>query len=153
MTRHPCAAPGCSRDAPGRFNDFCAEHFFAIPAAYTKLLRGYRIQAANAADAEERAHLCEQAESYLRLAISKLPAAPTSSPAPAAGAGRPSSSRTAGAFLARGPGEAWADRTAERAAAAYHGTAWANLDETARRWETGRMREALRAAAETGSHG
>lgn len=98
MTRHRCAAPGCTGDAPGRFNDFCPEHFFAIPAAYTKMLRSYRIQAANATDAEERSHLREQAESYLRLAIAKLPAAPTSSPAAAAGAGRPTSSRTAGAF-------------------------------------------------------
>lgn len=97
MTGRPCAAPGCSRVAPGRFNDFCPDHFFAIPKAYTSMLMSYRIQTANAADDEARSHLSEQAESYLRLAVSKLPAAPTSSPAPAASAGRPSSSRMAGA--------------------------------------------------------
>lgn len=93
MNGHRCAAPGCPDDAPGRFNDFCPAHFFAIPAAYTKLLRGYRIQAANAADPEERAHLSEQAESYLRLAISKLPAPTTSSPAAAVGAPDPGERR------------------------------------------------------------
>ncbi len=97
MIKRPCSAPGCSGAAPGRFNDFCPDHFFAIPKAYTSMLMSYRIMTANAADDEARSHLGEQAECFLRLAISKLSAAPTSSPAPAASAGRPSSSRTAGA--------------------------------------------------------
>ena len=95
MTAKACAVPGCPACAPGRFNDFCPDHFFAIPKAYTDMLRSYRIQAANADDAEQRSHLHEQAESYLRLALTKLPAAPTSSPATAAGPGFTTTTPTA----------------------------------------------------------
>jgi len=74
ITPQDCPVAGCARSIPGRFNAFCAVHHFLIPPEYTRAIMRMKIECANTTDDDTRKHLQEQLPSYIRTAMSKLPA-------------------------------------------------------------------------------
>lgn len=68
-----CAAPGCQRRVPGRYNTFCHFHHFLIPPQDTRAILRMKIECANTTNDGIRKHLEEQLPFYIRCAIGKLP--------------------------------------------------------------------------------
>ncbi|RRH98044.1 hypothetical protein EH240_19805 [Mesorhizobium tamadayense] len=68
-----CAVPACQRDAAGRHNPFCVDHYFQLPKAYTGLVTRTSIECSRTDDLDTKQHLREQLDSYTRLVAAKLP--------------------------------------------------------------------------------
>ncbi|TIW27773.1 MAG: hypothetical protein E5V63_08250 [Mesorhizobium sp.] len=68
-----CAIPGCRRDAAGRHQPFCVDHYFQLPKPYTGLVTRTSIECSRAEDPDIKQHLQEQLAGYIKSVAAKLP--------------------------------------------------------------------------------
>jgi hypothetical protein len=83
MTR--CAVPSCPKDAAGRHQPFCVDHYFQLPKPYTGLVTRTSIECGRTDDPDKQQHLRDQLAGYVASCIRQLPnsgAASAPQPAP-----------------------------------------------------------------------
>ncbi|TJW59046.1 MAG: hypothetical protein E5V97_29615, partial [Mesorhizobium sp.] len=79
-----CAVPGCPKDAAGRHQPFCVDHYFQLPKPYTGLVTRTSIECSRTDDPDTRQHLQEQLAGYIKSVIRQLPNSGAASAPPAA---------------------------------------------------------------------